>query len=141
MKEKQIKDTNYWLGDMVSEGMVSLLGSGTNVEFDGEMSLPQPIRKKVGTRLTKLTRNRNFKNTADLTQSVIKAIGPELIPLSGGDDLWTGTLSGNFTTERTENLHIELVSAKDKKFIKNSVLRLVVYKLPSGNLELVTYLT
>ena len=125
-----------WKEYLISEGMISPLGSGKTVEYEGTTTIKKGDRNKYA---NGIAQKGSFKSLSALVEKVLKSLKALNITPVLGDEEWVGTFSGSPTTERNERVTIALI--KDGKKVKNSELLINIYKLPQGTYELVSYLT
>jgi len=130
-----------YLHNYLNEGMLSILGSGKNIENFNDDSKPISIKTSDKNKYSNSMKKPHYKSLAELTNAVsagLSKAGVQAHTGSGSGEEWTGMFSGALSSEETAKLKISL--AKDGINAKNELI-LSIYKMPSGNYELVSYIS
>jgi hypothetical protein len=126
-----------YLNNYLNEGMVSLMGSGKDIEIDNSKK-PMSLSNSIKNKYSNLIKEPHYKSMGELSKNIISALKKLGLEASVGNEIWLGGFYGTPSTEKTETLFVDL--SKDGIPYKNK-LKLLIYKLPSGNYELNSYIT
>lgn len=120
------------------EGTLSPLGAGESIDIDLEQRPVSISSRDKRIYSNALPTNKYYDTLADVSEDVLNALSQAEIVPHLNSEKWTGTFSGALSTDEDARVDIDL--AKDGMPAKNSLL-LMIHKMPSGNYELVSYIT